>query len=76
MSGQIDKIKETLINPDRVIKSKTDSTVELFYHHYAETPVTEKYMTVVVKVLKNDLFIVTAYVTDTVKKGESLWIRK
>ncbi|MFV1950626.1 MAG: hypothetical protein ACC630_01520 [Nitrospinota bacterium] len=73
MFGQIDKIRETLSNADKIIRSKTDSNVELFYHHYNETPVTEKYLCVVVKVLVNDLFIITAYFTDTIKRGEILW---
>ncbi|MCS7163901.1 MAG: PBECR2 nuclease fold domain-containing protein [Thermodesulfovibrio sp.] len=78
MENQIEKIKETLLNPDIIIKSKTDSQVELFYKHYFVTPVTEKYMCVVVKVSSNlnDLFIITAYFTDSVKKGELIWQKK
>ncbi len=34
MSGQIGKIQETLISPDVIVKSRTDSDVELFYRHY------------------------------------------
>ncbi len=73
MSGQINKIRETLLNPDKVIRSKTDPEVELFYHYYSVTPVTEKYLCVVVKVLGDNLFIITAYFTDTIKRGEILW---
>jgi hypothetical protein len=40
------------------------------------TPVTEKYLCVVVKVLAGDLFIITAYFTDTIKKGIILWKKK
>lgn len=76
MFGQIDKIKETLLNPEVIIKSKTDQDVELYYRYYAITPVSEKYLCVVVKVLEIDLFIITAYFTDTIKKGEILWIKK
>ena len=76
MSGQIDKIQNTLMMPDMVVQSKTDSHVELFYRHYDTTPVTEKYLCVVVKILISDLFIITAYFTDTVKRGIILWEKK
>jgi hypothetical protein len=49
MSGQIDKIQDTLASPDVIVKSRVDPDVELFYQHYNSTPVTEKYLCVVVK---------------------------
>jgi hypothetical protein len=76
MSGQMDKIQDTLLNPDIVIRSKTDPDVELFYQYYDVTPVTEKYLCVVVKALVADLFIITVYFTDSIKRGEVLWKRK
>jgi hypothetical protein len=76
MSGQIGKIQDTLLDPDQIIRSLTDPEVELFYRHYDTTPVTQKYLCVVVKVLFDDLFIITAYFTDTVKGGEILWEKK
>ena len=76
MSGQIDKIQNTLKNPDLIVMSKTDHEVELFYTYYDKTPVNEKYLCVVVKVLVNDLFIITAYFTDSIKRGIILWEKK
>lgn len=76
MSGQIDKIKGTLLNPDKIIKSKTDESVELFYQYYPITPVTSKYLCIVVKLSLNDLFTITAYFTDTIKKRKLLWEKK
>jgi len=76
MFGQYDKIKDTLTDPLIIVRSKTDQDVELFYSHYHKTPVTEKYLCVVVKGLQDDLFIITAYFTDTIKKGEILWKKK
>jgi len=76
MSGQIEKIRDTLLTPDRVVRSRTDPDVELFYRHYDITPVAEKYLCVVVKILIDDLFIITAYFTDTIKRGEILWKKK
>ncbi len=76
MSGQIDKSRETLRNPDKVIRSFTDPEVELFYKYYDVTPVTKKYLCVTIKVFAEDLFIITTYFTDTVKRGEILWKKK
>lgn len=73
MLGQSVHIAETLQAPDFVIGSKIDESVELFYKFYRRTPVTTKYMCVVVKRALNDEFVVTAYFTDRVKKGELLW---
>lgn len=76
MSGQIGKIQGTLLEPERIIRSKTDPKVELFYQHYDVTPITEKYLCVVVKMLVDDMFIITVYFTETIKEGKVLWERK
>jgi len=76
MKGQIEKVKQTLLNPEKIVRSRTDSQVELFYRHYESTPVTSKYLCVVVKALTNKAFIMTSYFTNKVKKGEVLWQRK
>jgi hypothetical protein len=73
MIGQISRIAETLADPDRIIRSRTDATVELFYRWYTSTPVTAKFLCVVVKALPDDPFMITAYHTDAVKRGEVLW---
>lgn len=76
MDNQLDKIEVTLLVPDIIVQSKTDPDVEMFYRHYKTTPVTEKFLCVVVKIAVSDFFIITAYFTDTVKKGETLWKKK
>jgi hypothetical protein len=73
MAGQTARIAETLAAPDRLVRSRTDSTVELFSKWYAATPVTAKFLCVVVKALSDDPFMITAYHTDAVKRGEGLW---
>jgi hypothetical protein len=73
MTGQISRIAETLADPERIVRSRTDATVELFYKWYASTPVMAKFLCVVVKALPDDPFMVTAYHTDAVKRGEVLW---
>lgn len=74
MRGQAHRIRDTLLNPEAVIRSSTDS-VELFYRHYDATPVGDKLLCVVVTTL-GDPFIITAYFTDTVKRGDILWTGK
>ena len=76
MQGQVPKIIETMSDPDRIIRSSTDAQVELFFRHYSSTPVTTKYLCVVLKALSDDNFIITSYFTDTVKKGEVIWEKK
>jgi len=67
---------ETLAYPERVIRSKTDTSVELFYKHYPSTPVSEKFLCIVVKTFKDDNFVITAYYTDSIKGGDLLWEKK
>ncbi len=76
MFGQTDKIENTLMEPETIIKSRTDPEVEMFFRHYNSTPITEKFLCIIVKVLVDDLFIITAYFTDTIKRGEVLWKKK
>jgi CO dehydrogenase/acetyl-CoA synthase beta subunit len=76
MEGQLEKIKETLKEPDIIIRSKSDFSVQLFYKNYSKTPVTNKYLCSVVKILENQSFIITAYFIDSIKKGEVLWKKK
>jgi hypothetical protein len=76
MVDQVLRVAETLATPDTIVRSRTDARVELFYKHYPSTPVTDKFLCTVVKVLPEDLFIITAYYTDTVKRGAVLWEKK
>jgi hypothetical protein len=73
MTEAVPRIAKTLASPDKIVRSRTDATVELFYRHYPSTVVTSKFLCVVVKVLPDDNFIITAYYTDTIKQGERLW---
>jgi hypothetical protein len=73
---QLAKIKETLSAPQKIVRSRTDVDVRLYYRFYKTTPVGSKFLCVVVKLLANEYFIITAYFTDTVKRGELLWTTK
>jgi len=73
MVGQTSRIVRTLADPDRIVRSRTDATVELFYQWYAATPVTAKFLCVVVHALPDAPFMITAYHTDAAKRGTVLW---
>ena len=73
MEGQLDKLEEVLQEPDVIFRSQRDPTVHVYQKHYPATPVTEKYLLVAVKVEENDAFILTAFFTDTIKKGARVW---
>ena len=66
-------IGETLAAPTRVITSRSDADARLYYRYYEHTPVDAKYLCVVVKDSGSGPFVLTAYLTDTLKKGELLW---
>lgn len=66
-------IEETLLQPESVIESFSDPTAKLHYRYYAKTLVGGKYLCVVVKTVDVDAFVLTAYLTDKIKKGTSIW---
>lgn len=73
LARQLSKVKNTLSRPDRVVASKADAGVKLFYRYWEKTPVGAKHLCVVVKSIEEDYFVLTAYFTDTVKRGELVW---
>ena len=76
MGGMEREIEETLLHPVKVVRSRTDAAAELSYRYCYGTKVGDKWLCVVVKYLVDDAFVVTAYLTDSVKKGEQLWPTK
>jgi hypothetical protein len=76
MVSQIARISEALAEPDRIIRSRTDALVELFYRHYASTPVSSKFLCIAVKAIRDGNFIIKAYYNDSVKRGELIWEKK
>jgi hypothetical protein len=73
MIGQLDKVEETMREPDMVIRSRRDPDVHLYHKHYPITPVTEKDLLVAIKVTPIDAFVLTAFFTDSIKRGEQIW---
>ncbi len=71
----VEKIRDVLARPDQVVRSRFDSESELFYVWKTQTRVGPKYLCVVVVVKPKDAFVLTAYLTNAVMKGETLWQR-
>ncbi|OGQ06975.1 MAG: hypothetical protein A3G32_07200 [Deltaproteobacteria bacterium RIFCSPLOWO2_12_FULL_40_28] len=69
-------IHEALLHPEFVVQSNSDEKAHLYYRYYSKTMVGGKYLCVIVKVEKKEAFILTAYLTDKVKKGKILWEAK
>ena len=74
--GMESDIERVLRSPTEVRVSLSDDAVRLFYEFYAETTVGGKWLCVVVKYLGDDAFVITAYLTDTLKAGETVWPKK
>src|SRR4051812_12069793 len=57
----LEKIIQTLQNPEIILSSISDQSVELFYRYYLNTLVGNKWLCIVVKNLATDFFIITLY---------------
>jgi hypothetical protein len=66
-------IEEAILHPERVVQFFTDPETRLYYRFYGGTRVGNKYLTVIVKVKQGDAFVLTAYLTDRIKRGVQLW---
>ncbi len=75
MAGMEAAIEQTLLQPTAVIQSLSDAQARLYYRFYVGTMVGDKYLCVVVRVAGDDAFVLTGYLTDTVKKGVQIWPR-
>jgi|SRR3990172_3744958 len=73
MAGMETAIEETLSKPERVVQSASGPEALLYYRFYTSTRVGGKFLCVVVKSIRGNSFILTAYLTDKMKLGESLW---
>lgn len=72
MMNQVAKVKKTLAEPEIVRRSRKDPEVYLYYRRYKRSPVSDKYLLVVVK-MTGSPFVITAFFTDKLKPGETLW---
>lgn len=76
MAGMRQALEETLGAPEVVHESTSDPAARLYYRFYQRTIVDGKYLCVVVKLTDEDAFVVTAFLTDRLKKGRILWPTK
>lgn len=73
MSGQFERVLETLQSLETVITTLVDATVHVYHRYYEITPVTSKFLLVVVKILETDAFVLTAFFSRREKKGNIVW---
>jgi len=73
MAGMRMAVEETLAKPEVVVQSASDPEARLYYRFQARTVVGGKYLCAVVKLRDLDAFVVTAYLTDQVRRGSVLW---
>ncbi len=62
-------VQETLGSPEEVRRSKSDPNVYLFY----KSKHIGHWICAVAKQLDGEGFLITAYLTDTMKEGERIW---
>jgi len=74
--GMESEIERVLRSPTEVPVSVSDDDVRLFYEFYAETRLDGKWLCVVAKCLTDDAFVIIAYLTHTLKAGETVWPKK
>ena len=73
MQGLEPAIEGTVLTPARVVQSLSDPGAKLYYRFYVGTLVGDKFLCVVVKFDRDDAFVLTAYLTDEIKKGTEIW---
>jgi hypothetical protein len=64
-------VQQALASPDEVRRSSRDEGVLLFYLVRSE----KRWVVAVTRRLNGDGFLITAYQTDAIKEGESIWHR-
>lgn len=75
MEGLEPAIRSAVRFPQAVIGSSSDDEARLHYVGVQGTRVGDKLLCVVVKLRKDDAFVLTAYLTDKMKRGVQLWPR-
>jgi len=76
MEGMLESIRQTIMSPQKVIQSLSDREARLHYRFYVGTRVGDKYLCVVVKIVQEEAFVLTAYLTDAIKKGDLIWPKR
>jgi len=68
LNAEIQKIELALKQPDIIYYSKTD-VLYYYYKHFDQTPVSNKYLLLVVKHLNGEGFVVTAFFCSKIRKA-------
>ena len=68
------RIGEVLVSPDYVKKSSRDPDVFLYYKFFEDIFMGKYILIATKKGLRS--FVLTCYITDTIKKGVTIWERK
>jgi hypothetical protein len=63
------KVRQALNSPDEIRSSSRDPNLLLFYLVLKE----KRWVVAVARKLNGDGFLITAYQTDAIKEGETLW---
>jgi hypothetical protein len=71
--GKESCVSEALSEPDEVRLSNQDEHVRLYYRWYNTSDIDSKFICIVVKMLENDAFVITAYPADRIKQGDLVW---
>ncbi len=71
MSGKENDVQNSLRHPNEIRRSLRDPSVYLFYKGKTRS----RWVCAVAKRLNGEGFIITAYLTDTIKEGERVWPR-
>lgn len=69
LQGKENEIVKAVSNADFVQESVYDKNVLLYYRNIDK----KEYVVVIVKVLNNHGFIITAYIANIIKKGVIIW---
>jgi hypothetical protein len=75
MRGQQRKLRTTLRHPERVLQSRVDPLVHLYFRFFRRTPVGQKFLMAAVKIGGSDAFVVTAFFTGEVRGGPVVWAK-
>jgi hypothetical protein len=69
MAGREDEVKSVLESPEEIRRSRVDENVFLFYRQRGE----RRWVCAICKRSDLDPFLITAYPTDAIKEGETIW---
>ena len=69
-------ISETLLDPDEIYRDPTASgEVQLYYKRYQGLPIGDERICIVVRVLDNDAFVITAHPAGHPKGDQLIWTK-